>query len=113
AEGNSGSTNFIVTVTQSAFSALNSTAAFTTGNGTALSSSDYTATAGTVTIPAGSTTATITVAVSGDTLYEGNETFTVVLSSPGNATIASGTGTGTIQNDDVVPTLSIGNVTLA
>ena len=67
---------------------------------------------GTVTILAGSTTGQITVAVSGDTLYEADETFTVNLSSPGNATIAVGTGTGTILNDDLPPTLSIGNISL-
>ena len=40
------------------------------------------------------------------------ETFTVNLSAPTNATIATGTGTGTIVNDDApaLPTLSINNV---
>jgi hypothetical protein len=50
--------------------------------------------------------------VVGDTNVEPNETFTVNLSSPSNATIATGTGTGTIVNDDAVslPALSINNV---
>jgi hypothetical protein len=54
----------------------------------------------TLTIPAGTTTKTITVLVNGDTTIEQDETFTVVLSSLVNATIASGTGTQTILNDD-------------
>ena len=40
--------------------------------------------------------------VNGDSVNEPNETFTVVLSAPTNATIGAGTGTGTIQNDDAV-----------
>jgi chitinase len=40
------------------------------------------------------------VLVNGDTLIEANEPFTVSLSGPVNASIATGTGTGTILNDD-------------
>jgi chitinase len=43
---------------------------------------------------------TITVPVRGDLTAEPNETFTVVLSAGVNATIADGTGVGTINNDD-------------
>src|SRR6185295_3548347 len=74
-EGNSGTTNFVFTVTQSAASGQDTTVVFGTVNGTATAGSDYTATTGTITIAAGSTTGTITVAVSGDTLSEANETF--------------------------------------
>src|SRR6185295_4871307 len=87
AEGNSSATNFVFAVTQSATSDTNSTVVFGTTNGNATSGSDYTATTGTLTILAGSTTGTITVAVSGDTTIEPDETFTVNLSGPGNATI--------------------------
>ena len=50
--------------------------------------------------------------VIGDTLDEANETFFVNLSAPSNATILDGQGQGTITNDDPLPSLSIGNVTV-
>ena len=55
----------------------------------------------------------IVVAVNGDTTVETTETFTVNLINPSNATIAgTGIGTGTITNDDALPTLTIGNATV-
>jgi hypothetical protein len=57
---------------------------------------------------------TVTVNVVGETTNESDETFTVGLSSPSNATIGVGTGLGTILNDDAAtPTFTIGNVTQA
>ena len=55
---------------------------------------------GTLTFTAGTTSQTFNVAVTGDTTDELNETVVVTLSSPTNATIATGTGTGTITDDD-------------
>ena len=74
-----------------------------TANGTATGgtpSGDYVTTSGTVTLPAGTTTATLTVSVRGDITKEGNETLFVNLSSPVNITIADAQGLGTINNDD-------------
>lgn len=45
------------------------------------------------------------VVVRGDTTVESNETFVVNLSNPVGATIADGSGMGTITNDDVAPVL--------
>ncbi|MGD9622965.1 MAG: glycosyl hydrolase family 18 protein, partial [Mycolicibacterium sp.] len=45
--------------------------------------------------------------VAGDSAVEGNETFTVTLSSPSGATISKATATGTITNDDVAPVSSL------
>ena len=50
--------------------------------------------------------------VTGDTKLEGNETFLVNLSGAANASIADNQGIGTITNDDNVPSLSIGDVTV-
>ncbi|MDY3557349.1 autotransporter-associated beta strand repeat-containing protein, partial [Gemmata sp. JC717] len=100
AEGNSGSTAFTFTVTLSAVSAQTVTVNYATANGTAQTGSDYTSASGTLTFAPGETSKTITVAVTGDTTVEPDETFTVVLSGASNATIATGTGTGTITNDD-------------
>jgi chitinase len=49
-------------------------------------------------------TGTINVTVNGDATLEGNETFQVQLSAPVGATIADGTGLGTIVNDDITLT---------
>ena len=46
-----------------------------------------------------------------DTLDELNETFSVVLSSPSNATISDATGIMTITDDEGTPTLSVAHVT--
>lgn len=63
---------------------------------------------GTITIPAGQTSATLTLNVAGDLTYEGDEGFTVTLSNPSsNAQVAAASATGTIQNDDPLPS---GNV---
>jgi len=52
-EGNTGTTDFVFTVTQSEVSGQNTTVAFSTGNGTATEGSDFTPTSGTLTIAAG------------------------------------------------------------
>lgn len=61
--------------------------------------SDYDEVVGTLVMPQGATTATITVPVKGDTKAEADETFAVIITST-NAYVADGTGAGTIVNDD-------------
>jgi len=73
---------------------------YATADGTATAPSDYQAASGTLTIPAGGTTGTITVQVNGDANVEPDETFTVRLTSSSGATISVPTATGTILNDD-------------
>jgi Calx-beta domain-containing protein len=87
---------------------------YSTFDGSAAAPGDYASASGTLTFTPGQTAKQIVVAVKGETLNEVNETYTVNLSNPANATISgSGIGTGTITNDDAVPTLSINNVSLA
>jgi Calx-beta domain len=77
------------------------TISYATANGTATAPSDYTATSGTLTIPAGTMGSTITVSVVGNTVKEKNETFSVKISNPSaNAYIGNTPGVGTILNDD-------------
>ncbi len=111
-EGNTGTVNAMFTVTLSAASSQQVTVNFETSNGTATQPADYTPSTGVLTFAPGETTKTITVAVKGDTLDEINEVFNVTLASPTNATIANGTGVGTITDDDASPTLSINDVTV-
>lgn len=102
-EGNGGTVSALFTVSLSAASASSVTVNYTTANGSALAGSDYVGVSGTITFAPGQTSATIPVTVNGDTDFEGNEQFSVVLSSPSGATIADGTGVGTIVNDDAAP----------
>ena len=72
---------------------------YKTVDATAVAGKDYTALTGKLTIPANTLNAYIDVTVSKDSLRQEDQTFTLELSTPTNASI-SGTGkaTGTIQN---------------
>src|SRR5262249_11751978 len=109
-EGNSGTTAFTFTVSLSAASGQTVTVGYATADGTQAAGSDYQAASGTLTSAPGETSQAVTVLVNGDTLNEPDETFTLDLANPTNATIAVGAGTGTIRNDDAV-TLSVNDVT--
>ena len=82
---------------------------YTTSDGTATAPSDYVAANGTLTFTAGQKTKTIVVSVVGDTAVETDESFTVTLSNPVNATIATKAATGTITNDDTAAPVSAGS----
>jgi hypothetical protein len=100
-EGNAGSTRAMVfTVSLSRQSDLPVTVAYATQNGTALDSSDYAATSGTLTFAPNTSTQLVTVLVNGDDVAEGNENFKVILSNATNAPVFNAEGTGTIINDD-------------
>jgi hypothetical protein len=99
-EGNKGSSNLAVAVTLSSTSSQAITVSYRTSDGTALATSDYTATSGTLTFQPGETSRTISIAVKGDRKREANETFSVELSNPVGATISDGAATATILNDD-------------
>ena len=83
------------------------TVTYTTSNDLALAGTDYVAATGQVVIPAGSTSATFSVNVLGDTLFEPNKTFVVRLSDPVNAAISDGTGFGIIRDNDSLPSVSL------
>lgn len=102
-EGNAGTSTLNFPVTLSAASAQAVSVNYVSFNVTASAGSDYQASSGTLTLPAGSTSASIPVTVYGDTVYEDNETLTLTLSNPVNATLAVGSGTGTLLNDDAPP----------
>ncbi|HSP17691.1 MAG TPA: Calx-beta domain-containing protein [Thermoanaerobaculia bacterium] len=111
-EGNAGSSTMTFNVFLSAVSASTVTVNFATADLTATAGSDYTATSGTVTFNPGQTTQTVSVTILGDLAPEADETFSVNLTNPTNATIADNQGFGVIKNDDVSPSLSISDVTL-
>ena len=114
AEGNAGTTTLGFTVTLSAVSGQTVTVGYATANGTAtMADGDYLAASGTLTFAPGVTTQPVSVTVNGDVKAEPNETLLVNLTVPTNATILDDQGTGTITNDDGVPTLSINDVAVA
>jgi glucose/arabinose dehydrogenase len=116
AEGNSGTSTLGFVVTLSAQPGASTvTVNYATSNGTAVAPGDYTAvTNGSLTFTGTTTSQTIPIAVVGDTTVEPTETFTVTLGSPVGATLADGTATGTITNDDAapLPTLAIADVSI-
>ena len=114
-EGNSGTIDYVFTVTRSNGTAGAVSADWSLANGTT-DSTDFAAfpQSGTVNFADGQTTATITVTVAGDATFEGNEIFFVnLLNATGGATFSDQQGLGTITNDDAAPTaqLSINDVT--
>ena len=114
AEGNAGTTAFAFDVTLAGATALPVTVQYSTTDGTAQAGSDYAPLNDTLTFAPGETKKAITVLVNGDATFELNEAFTVNLSNAVGATIArgKGTGRGTVQNDDAMPTVTIGDGSL-
>ena len=101
AEGNEGSASLNFPITLSAATALTVTVRYTTSGGLATPGTDYASRAGVLTLRPGQRAVTLAVAVVADIDVEPDETFTLTLSNPVNATIGDGTGTGTILNEDV------------
>ncbi|RYX78251.1 tandem-95 repeat protein, partial [bacterium] len=115
---NAGKATFTVTLTGNVQNAF--TVNFTTANGTALAGTDYTATTGSVTFPAGSITGatqTFDIPLINDNIAELNETFTATLTSvstgsPVTIPAEGATGTATVTDDDAV-SLAINSVSVA
>lgn len=99
-EGNSGVTGFTFSVTLSAASGQNVSVFYEADGGTATPAADYGAVFGTLSFAPNEVTKIVTVPVYGDTAPEPDETFFLQLSAPVNATLAAGSGVGTIVNDD-------------
>ena len=112
AEGQSGVTNLVIPVLLSDPVQQPVTVDYATADGMAEAGSDYESQSGTIQFPPGTTNASITVPVFGDRLYESNETFSVILSQPSNAMLASSFATGTITNDDYQPGMTITDATV-
>ena len=115
--------NAVFTVGLSRQSTATVTVRYSTFDGTADADSDYLTRSGTLVFQPSETGKTIAVQVLDDSDQEGNETFTLRLSSPQNATLRVSQGTATITDDEArppppplpppPPELSIGDVTVA
>ncbi len=106
----SGRVGFTVNLIPQSAQAVSVT--YNTRDVTAAAGEDYVGVEdGALTFSAGQTSRTINVIVTNDTLDEDDETFEVELSVPVNAELAaSATATGTIEDNDGEPSLSISNV---
>ena len=94
----------------SGFASVNYTTSDTAGltnctvaNGKASERCDYETTAGTLRFETGESTKTITIPIVNDLLVEGNETFTLALSSVTGATLGTANTTVTILDNDTTP----------
>ena len=85
------------------------TANYATSDGSATAGSDYTSATGTVTFAPGVTSQIYSVGILADTTDEYDETFSVTLTSPSNATLGTATGTMLINDDDALPSVSLGD----
>jgi hypothetical protein len=92
AEGDSGSVMMDFAVSRSGDLTVPVTVGYTTADGTAHAGTDYTAETGTVTIPAGATSATIAVPVIGNLLLQPDRTFSVTLTGVDGGTPSTGFG---------------------
>jgi len=100
-EGNSNTKTAVFTVKLGRASGRTVTVNYATTDGTGtIAGNDYVPASGTLTFAPGETSKTISVAVVGDAVKEGNETFFVDLSAAANATIRRSRGRCTITNDD-------------
>jgi len=112
AEGNAGSTtNAVFTLQLSSASIQTISVNYTTTNITALAGSDFVPTNGLVVFSPGEITKSIAVTVLGDNLNE-RQSFWVVLSNPANVTLGNSQGTGTILDNDPLPTLSVSDASV-
>ncbi len=98
--------NASITVQRSGNLGKPATVNFATSNGTAIASSDYTATSGTLSFAAGETTKTISIPIINDTLIESSETLNIALSSPGRWTTIGSPSTATLTIVDNDPSFT-------
>src|ERR1044072_2759555 len=99
-EGDSGTKELVFTVSLSGPSSNNVGFSFGLTNGTAVETEDFGGVSGGSFILAGTTTRTISVPIIGDTITEGNETFSLKKAKPSNGTISDNQGVGTIIDDE-------------
>jgi FG-GAP-like repeat/Calx-beta domain len=103
-EGDTGITgNAVFTVSLSAASSQTVMVSYATFSLITQLGSSYQPASGTLIFAPGETTKLISIPITGDTRVEANELFFIGLSSPLNAIVADGLGTGTILNDDIAP----------
>ena len=114
AEGNTGTSTATFTVSLD-HPAPAGGVSFTinTADGSATAGSDYVAiVSGSGSIAAGQSSTTFNVTINGDTVHEGDETFSVNLSLITNTTNSTAMAVATIVDDDPQPTISVNDASV-
>lgn len=117
-EGNSGTVQATFEATMNTTSDNDVIVSWNTVDGSAIgrdactTDTDYLASNSSLTIPAGSMLAEISITVCGDTIIEGTETFEIELSANG-AVLARRRAQATIIGDDDVPALQLADVVVS
>ena len=107
-----GGENAVLTVRLTGATAFAATVDYATVNGTAKAGSEYTAVSGTVTLPAGSSEAEITIPILQNNVYGSEKEFTVNLSNPVHATLGDTAAAVTITDDEERPTIDFSDSTV-
>lgn len=106
-EGNNNSFELLFNVKLSDVTTDDVSVEYSINESSATAGEDYLGSDGILTIPAGDSNNVIAVEINGDLCHESDETFSIVLSNPVNATLGTSTATGTIMNDDDKPELTL------
>ena len=80
-----------------------------TSDGTAAAGGDYVRSAAALTFPPGETSTTVVVPLLDDAVHEDTEDFLVALANPHGAVLARREAVATIEDDDDLPVLSVGD----
>lgn len=111
-EGDTGSTNGVITVSLSSVSNRTVTVGYYLSGQTAIAGVDFQPQVGMLTFAPGVTTQTVNVSILGDILDEFDETLRIYLANPLNATISDGQGVCTIVDNDPIPSIDVSNVSV-
>ena len=109
-EGDTGVKVFALPVSLSRPSGRTVSVSYATEGGSATTGADFLPAVGSVSFPPGTTNGEIPLRIAGDTLYEDDETFYLLLSQEQNATLATRRVAIVISNDDKPPALAISRV---
>ena len=112
-EGPLGQTTFYpITITLAHASGLTVTVDYATADGTAVAGQDYLPLSGTLTFPPSTTSQTVSLGVVGNHRYEASRTAQLLLSNPSGGALGTAATQLLIVDDDPLPTLSMGDVTV-
>ena len=103
-EGPSGTITFPVRLSRATGDAIS--VRYRMKPGTANAGADFVSASSTLTIPAGSDRASLVVSLTDNALSEPDETFTVEIFEPRNATLSQAVATGTIEDDESPPSFT-------
>lgn len=106
-EGNSGTNLFTFNIRMLSTIQREVRVRYSTVDAGATAGTDYIATSGEAVLPPGTTNKSVTVPVLGDTLYEVDERFLLLLSDPVNATISDGESRATINEEESPPSIQV------